>query len=71
VKFETTPAFDSAVRRLKPKHAAEFRKVVREKFVPACVSGKVLDTLSNPVSNRSQTVRGEDKSPNQTKENRI
>jgi hypothetical protein len=36
VKFETTPAFDNDYRRLKPEHAAEFRRVVREKFVPAC-----------------------------------
>lgn len=36
MKFETTPAFDADYRRLKPEHAAEFKKVVREKFVPAC-----------------------------------
>jgi len=36
VKFETTPAFDADYRRLKPEHATEFKKVVREKLVPTC-----------------------------------
>jgi len=36
VKFETTPAFDADYRRLKAEHAAEFKKVVRDRFVPAC-----------------------------------
>jgi hypothetical protein len=34
VRFETTLAFDADYRRL--KHSAEFKKVVRETFVPAC-----------------------------------
>ena len=36
MKFETTPAFDGDYRRLKAEHAAQFKKVVQEKFVPAC-----------------------------------
>ncbi|WP_156761486.1 hypothetical protein [Microbacterium karelineae] len=36
MKFEVTPSFDGDIRRLKPEHLAEFRKVLREKFVPAC-----------------------------------
>lgn len=36
MKFETTPAFDADYRRLTAEHSAEFKKVVREKVVPAC-----------------------------------
>ncbi|WP_159620917.1 hypothetical protein [Ruania rhizosphaerae] len=36
MKFETTPAFDSDYRRLKREHAQTFKRVVREKFAPAC-----------------------------------
>jgi GNAT superfamily N-acetyltransferase len=31
VKFETTPAFDSDYRRLKPEHRTAFRLAVKEK----------------------------------------
>ncbi|HEY3717095.1 MAG TPA: hypothetical protein VGL39_21430 [Jatrophihabitantaceae bacterium] len=36
MKFETTPAFDSDYRRLKPEHRTAFRTVVAAKFAPAC-----------------------------------
>jgi hypothetical protein len=36
VKFDTTPTFDRDIRALKPEHLAEFKKVVLEKFAPAC-----------------------------------
>lgn len=36
MKFETTPAFDSDYRRLKPDRKAEFRRVVQDRFAPAC-----------------------------------
>ena len=36
MKFDTTPAFDSDYRRLKPEHQDQFRAVVRDKFSPAC-----------------------------------
>jgi len=36
VKLETTPAFDSDYRRLKPEHQAAFRTVLRDRFIPAC-----------------------------------
>ena len=36
MKFETTPAFDSDYRQLKPEHRSAFRIVVKEKFGPAC-----------------------------------
>jgi hypothetical protein len=36
VKFETTPAFDGDVRRLKAEHRAAFLDAVKAKFIPAC-----------------------------------
>ena len=36
MKFETTPAFDSDYRRLKPEHRSAFRLAVKEEFGPAC-----------------------------------
>ncbi len=36
VTFETTPAFDNDYRQLKPEHATTFKKVVRDRFAPAC-----------------------------------
>lgn len=35
MKFEITPGFSGDVRRLKAEHLAEFRRVLREKFIPA------------------------------------
>ncbi len=35
MKFRTTPAFDADVRRLSDEEFINFRKVVRERFVPA------------------------------------
>jgi len=36
VKFETTPAFDSDYRRLKPEHRRAFRLAVKENFGQVC-----------------------------------
>lgn len=36
MKFETTPAFDSDYRQLKPGHQQVFRQVLASKFVAAC-----------------------------------
>jgi hypothetical protein len=36
VKFETTPAFDTDVRRLKGDFKKAFGSVVRDSFAPAC-----------------------------------
>jgi hypothetical protein len=58
VKFETTPAFDSDYRRLKAEHAAEFKKVVREKFVPACDAYAADPATPWPASLRIKAVRG-------------
>jgi len=57
VKFETTPAFDTDYRRLKPEHAAEFKKVVRDKFVPACDAFAADPSTSWPGSLRVKAVR--------------
>lgn len=57
MKFETTPAFDSDVRRLKPEHLAEFRKVLREKFVPACDAFAADPAAPWPSSLRVKSVR--------------
>lgn len=57
MKFETTPAFDTDYRRLKAEHAAEFKKVVREKFVPACDLHAENPTAAWPASQRVKKVR--------------
>lgn len=57
MKFETTPSFDGDVRRLKPEHLAEFRRVLREKFVPACDAFAADPTTPWPASLRVKSVR--------------
>jgi hypothetical protein len=57
MKFETTPAFDADVRRLKPEHLAEFRRVLREKFVPACDARASDPAAVWPASLRVKSVR--------------
>lgn len=57
MKFETTPAFDSDVRRLKPEHLTEFRKVLREKFIPACDAFAADPATPWPASLRVKSVR--------------
>ena len=57
MKFETTPAFDGDYRRLKAEHAAEFKKVVREKFVPACDAYAIDPATGWPASLRIKAVR--------------
>ncbi|MGH3352027.1 MAG: hypothetical protein ACRDPS_15270 [Nocardioides sp.] len=57
MKFETTPAFDADFRRLKPEHAAQFKKVVREKFVPACDAYVADPATPWPASLRVKSVR--------------
>lgn len=57
MKFEVTAKFASDLRRLKPEHLAEFKKVLREKFVPAC-DGFALDpTTPWPASLRVKSMR--------------
>jgi hypothetical protein len=57
VKFETTPAFVADLRQLKPEHMSEFRKVVREKFVPACDAYAANPATPWPASLRVKSVR--------------
>lgn len=57
MKFVTTPAFDSDYRRLKAEHATEFKKTVREKFVPACDAFAVDPATPWPASLRVKSVR--------------
>jgi hypothetical protein len=57
VKFETTPAFDTDYRRLKAEHAAAFKKVVQEKFVPACDAFAENPSTPWPASLRVKAVR--------------
>jgi hypothetical protein len=57
VKFETTPAFDHDYRRLNAEHAAEFKSVVRDKFVPACDAFAADPATPWPASLRVKAVR--------------
>lgn len=57
MKFETTPAFEADVRRLKPEHLAEFRTVLREKFIPACDAFAANPATTWPASLRVKSVR--------------
>lgn len=58
MKFETTPAFDSDYRRLKAERAAEFKKVVRENFAPACDVYAADPATPWPASLRVKSVAG-------------
>lgn len=58
MKFETTLAFDNDYRRLKVEHAAEFKKVVREKFIPACDAFAADPATPWPAALRIKAVRG-------------
>ena len=58
MKFETTPAFDGDYRRLKPEHQTAFRRVLREKFIPACDRLATNPAAPWPTSLRVKAVRG-------------
>lgn len=57
MKFETTPAFDADLRRLKPEHQVAFRAVVRSKFAPACDAYREDPSRPWPRSLRVKSVR--------------
>jgi hypothetical protein len=57
VKFETTPAFDSDYRRLRPEHRTAFRLVVKEKFGPACDAYAADPSTPWPATLRVKPVR--------------
>lgn len=50
MKFETTPAFDKDVRRLKREHLQQFLDVLKAKFIPACDAYAVDPTTPSPRS---------------------
>lgn len=58
MKFETTPAFDGDVRRLKPDHRAAFLSVVRTKSVPACDAYTADPATPWPRALRVKSVQG-------------
>lgn len=58
MKFETTPAFDRDVRRLKSEHLVEFKRVVKKKFAPACAAYAADPATPWPASLRVKSVRG-------------
>jgi hypothetical protein len=59
MKFETTPAFDSDFKRLKPEHHAAFKEVVGQKFAAACDEYAENITAGKPyVWPRSLRVKG-------------
>jgi hypothetical protein len=57
VKFDTTPAFDHDYRRLEREHAATFKRVVQEKFAPACDAYAQNPNTPWPASLRVKSVR--------------
>lgn len=57
MKFETTPAFDHDVRRLKREHREQFRAVLRDKFIPACDAHASDPAAPWPGSLRVRPVR--------------
>ncbi|MDN5857797.1 MAG: hypothetical protein L0H84_04170 [Pseudonocardia sp.] len=60
MKFETTPAFDSDVRRLKREHLATFKRVVVERFAPACEAHAADPATPWPAALRVRSVQGAD-----------
>lgn len=58
MKFETTPAFDTDYRRLKPEHRVAFRAVLRDKFIPACDALAADPAAVWPRSLRVKAIQG-------------
>ena len=58
MKFETTPAFDGDYRRLADEQVVIFRKVVGERFAPACDAYAKDPATPWPASLRIKSVRG-------------
>lgn len=57
MKFETPPAFDAEYRRLKADHASEFKKVMRDRLIPACDAFAADPATPWPPSLRIKPVR--------------
>ena len=58
MKFETTPAFDKDVGRLRLEHLQEFLKVLKTKFIPACDAYAADPATPWPQSLRVKSVQG-------------
>lgn len=58
MKFETTASFDNDYRRSRPEHAATFKAVVRDRFIPACQAHALDPATPWPASLRIKSVRG-------------
>jgi hypothetical protein len=58
MKYETTPAFDTDFQRLKSERRAEFREVLRTRFIPACASLAADPAAVWPKSLRVKSVQG-------------
>lgn len=57
MRFEVTPSFTADLRRLKPEHLTEFRRILREKFVPACDAYATDPARPWPASLRVKSIR--------------
>lgn len=58
MKFETTPAFDNDVRRLKREHVTQFLQVLKTTFIPACDAYATDPSTPWPQSLRVKSVQG-------------
>lgn len=58
MKSETTSAFDSDYRSLKLEHRAAFRRVLKDKFIPACDALAADPSAIWPRSLRVKSVQG-------------
>jgi hypothetical protein len=58
VTWDTTDAFDTDFRRLRPEHQQAFADVVRKKFAPACDAYHRDPSTPWPRSLRVKSVRG-------------
>lgn len=58
MKWQTTPAFGADLRRLSPEELILFRRVVRERFVPAAERVVVDAAARWPAGLRVKRVRG-------------
>lgn len=58
MRFQTTPAFETDFKRLKPEHQRTFRDVIRNSFAPACDAFALDPRGAWPASHRVKSMRG-------------
>lgn len=58
MRFQTTPAFETDFKRLKPGHQRAFRDVIRNSFAPACDAFALDPGGAWPASLRVKSMRG-------------